>query len=518
MATEAAQTIDYGRRTLMLLGGLFVFRLIYAAAFATNPAGDEAYYWDWGRRPDYGYYSKPPLIAWIYALVDGVGGGHLFAIRAAAAVLGTGAIYLLYRFAASLFGPRTGWIAALLAAAAPANAVLSFFLTIDAPLVVCWTTALWMFWRMVAGAAGPATWILLFCALAIGHLGKQMMMVFPVLALVFLALTAETRTLLRRPSIWLVFGGSYLSLLPPLLWNARNGWITFQHTRHHFEATSDGGNLVLERLGDFLSFLGTQLGVLSPGTAFVVFSLSLAGLPRLARAGTPVRFLLVFGALPLAFMLLLALRQALQPNWAAVFYVSGLVLGAAWYSGRIESPFPPAAWRRLLPLTLAFGVALTGYFYAAPPVFEAIGKSGHKADPNRRQLGHDRLSAEVEKIRRSKAGESVGFLLTIGHRDLASHLAFGLPDQPRVYHLDTRPGVNSQYEMWPNALEDGHQGENALILRATDAPLPRNLARAFAKTEKIASFEVAYGYDNVKTFTVFLGRELRSWPEDSSAP
>ncbi|MBL9158178.1 MAG: glycosyltransferase family 39 protein [Verrucomicrobiales bacterium] len=510
---SAANDATYLRRALYLIGAVLVFRLIYAAIFATNPAGDEAYYWDWGRQLDYGYYSKPPFIAWLYALVDWMGGGSLFGIRAMAAFLGTTSLLILYRLAADLFDARTGWYAVLLGLAAPANAVLSFFLTIDAPLVICWSTALWMLWRIVDGKGGLGSFLLLFCALAIGHLCKQMMMVFPLITLIFAGLSSETRPLLRRPVLWIVLLGSYLSLLPPLVWNARHDWITFQHTSHHFEVKSDGGNVIVERLGDFLSFLGTQLGVLSPGTAFVLFSLALGGLPLLRRAVLPHRFLLTFGALPLAVMLLLALRQGLQPNWAAVFYLSGIVLVAAWYRGVVSAGFPPTSWRRLFPVTLAVGFLLVGYFYAASPLFSALGMAGHTADPNRRLLGYDDLAAAFEGVRQKLPEKDAPFLLVIGHRDLTSQLAFGLPDQPRVYNFDPRPGVDSQYEMWNLSQAAGLIGRDALILFPESERLPRRYAKCFGNVEKLETITVKLQATE-KTYTVFHARDLREWFAD----
>lgn len=498
------------RRVLFLALAVLVARLVYAAFFAVNPAGDEAYYWDWGRRPDYGYYSKPPFIAWLYALVDFLGGGSLFAIRAAAAVLGTGSLLILHRLTTELFDSRTAWYGVLLGLAAPANAVLSFFLTIDAPLVFCWSTALWMLWRIVSGG-GTGAHLVLFAALATGHLCKQMMMVFPLLAVLFLASSADTRDRLRRPALWAVLFGSYLSLIPPLVWNARHDWITFQHTRHHFQTGADEGNPIVERLEDFASFLGTQLGVLSPGTAFVVFSLSLAGLPFLRRAPRPHRFLLTFGALPLAGMILLALRQEIQPNWPAVFYLSGILLAAAWYAGRVDAGFPPASWRRLFPVTLTVGFLLTGYFYVAPPLFEAAGRPGHMADPNRRLIGYDALADQVESVRRSQPDPENLIIIALGHRDLASQLAFGLPDQPRVYRWEPGGGIVSQYEVWNDPVEDGLTGRDALILVPGEA-LPARFAGAFARTEPLRRFTAPLG-GREQVFSLHRGHDLVRWPE-----
>lgn len=507
------QSINFQRRAIILVGIVLLLRLLYAALFAINPIGDEAYYWDWGRQPDYGYYSKPPFIAWLYAFVDWVGQGSLFAIRATAAVLGTLSILILFKLTESLFDARTGWLAVLLSLAAPANAALSFFLTIDAPLLICWSIALWMFWRYITGEGKTGTLLTLFLSLAVGHLCKQMMMIFPLLALIFLASHRETRPFLRRPSLWMVLLGSYLSLIPPLVWNAQHDWITFEHTSHHFEVKNEGGSYVIERLKDFLSFVGTQFGVLSPGTAFVLFSLCLTGLPLFGKVSKPARYLLSFGAIPIVMMLLIALRQGMQPNWPAVFYVSGIVLTAGWYGGKFQFGCPPASWRRLFPVTIAVGVILTSYFYFAPMVFEALGRSGHKADPNRRLLGYDLVAKEFEVLRRSVPGSDDHFLVALGHRDFTSQLAFGLPDQPRVYLWDSDGIITSQYEMWNNPLEDGFEGKDGLVLLPVSSELPDAFVAAFESVSKVGEFAVNFGYDRKISVSVFRGMHLKSWPE-----
>ena len=513
---NATVASTYHRRVLILLGLVLGFRLVYAAIFPVNPAGDEAYYWDWGRQLDYGYYSKPPFIAWLYAFVDWIGGGSLFAIRAMAALLGTSSVYLLYRLVEELFDSRTAWTAAILALIAPANSVLSFFLTIDAPLVVCWSAALWALWRYVSGSGKWGALIALFFALAIGHLTKQMMMVFPVLAIIFMVLGKRARGFLKDPALMATLFASYLSLIPPLVWNVRNDWITARHTSHHFETGSDGGNVFLERIEDFLSFLATQLGVLSPLVAIIVFSVSLVGLKSIRTAPANIRFLLVFGALPLAGMLLLALRQGLQPNWPAVFYVSGVALAAAWWTRMFTPSFPPPKWRNHLKGGIIVGVCLILFFYFGGIIFQLAGKPGHKADPNRRLMGHDVLASEFQAVRESLPGAEQMFLLTVGHRDMASHLAFGLPDQPRLYRWETPGEINSQYELWNNPYEDGFEDKDGIILAPEEGPVPPRLAKAFKKVEKLNSFEVVYGYDRTRTFTVFVGRDLKKWPGEGT--
>lgn len=509
---------QWKHRALWLLAGVLVFRLVHAAIFPVNPAGDEAYYWDWGRRPDIGYYSKPPFIAWLYAFVDWIGGGSLYGIRATAAVLGTTAAFLLFRLASAIFDVRTGWIALIIALAAPANSVLSFFLTIDAPLTVCWTVALWMTWRVATGAGGAGSWLALFLALAVGHLSKQMMMIFPPLVIVFLLSETELRGLLRRPVTWLTLLGSYLALIPPLLWNARNDWITFHHTGHHFENAPVEGSVLVERLEEFLVFLGTQMGVLAPLTAIVLYAVCFTQLALFRRATRPVRFLLLFGALPLAGLVLLAMRQKLQPNWPAVFYISAIILTAAWFSQILRRPDwkitrGERARRITCYLALLGGILLNIYFYFGSPLFALAGAPGHKADPDRRMLGHDITAAKFDELRRTQSDADDLFLVTLGHRDIASQLAFGLPDQPRVYRWPGTGGIVSQYEVWNTPVEDGLRGRDALVLVPGSSPLPPSIADRFESSERIGEFEAAYGYDRSFTFSVHRANGLRGWPK-----
>lgn len=485
-------------------------RLVYAWFFPANPAGDEAYYWDWGRRLDYGYFSKPPFIAWLYAFVDWAGQSTVFGIRATAAVLGALTLLVVFRLATELFDSETGFAVTLIALATPANSAVSFLLTIDAPLMFFWASALLLTWRYADNRTPVLSLSLLCLALGLGHLTKQMMMVFPVLAILFLALGKETRGVLVRPGWWIATLGSYLFLAPPLIWNARNEWITFQHTTHHFASGSQGGNFFVERAADFGEYLATQAMVLSPVIAVVIACLTLSGLTRLRRSSRQVRFLLVFSAIPLAFMLLLALRQKMLPNWPAVFYIAASILAAAWFCRKIDLPAPPVSWRKSLRPGLAIGFSLVFLFYAGPVVFPLIGKPGYYLDFNRRLLGHDKLGAGFDEIRSQVPGGEEDFIVALNHRDLASHLAFHLEGQPRVYRYTAR-GIESQYEMWPNPVEDGLTGRNALILHASTR-LPAPLRDAFRQIEVAGEFEVEYRFDRTRRFFVLRGIDLQSWP------
>ena len=57
---------------------------------------DEAQYWRWSEKLDFGYYSKPPLIAWVIAASTAVFGDGEWAIRFFARVRHCSAAFFLF--------------------------------------------------------------------------------------------------------------------------------------------------------------------------------------------------------------------------------------------------------------------------------------------------------------------------------------------------------------------------------------------------------------------------------------
>ena len=189
-----------GRRLWLWLGGIVLVRLVMllAVVHGADLAGDEAYYWDWGRQPDWGYYSKPPMIGWMMGVIGGLTGNAEWGIRLAALLLGLVTLLITWRLARELAGERVAGLAALLMVLTPGNAGLCLLLTIDAPLLLAWTAALWLFWRAAERPDTFLRWLLLGLVIGFGCLSKQLMLVFPLLMLAFAVVSPEDRGLRKR--------------------------------------------------------------------------------------------------------------------------------------------------------------------------------------------------------------------------------------------------------------------------------------------------------------------------------
>ncbi|MEY4483302.1 MAG: hypothetical protein RL693_754, partial [Verrucomicrobiota bacterium] len=313
--------------------GLLVLRFIYLPFFcsAFDLVGDESYYWEWGRRPDWGYFSKPPMIGWLMGVVGVMTNHAEWGIRLASLVCGTISLSLLYALAKRMFDQHTALLTVFLAAFTPANIALNLFFTIDAPLVLCWTAALLTFWKAIEAPEKTSSWVWLTVALGMGNLSKQMMLVFPLLMLLLVLGSKAARPVARHRGFWISIGVSLLFVLPVLWWNEQHDWITFQHTSHHFDTKADA--TLWDRFTILLTFPLFQMGLLTPLIWCLLMAIGFGGLWKWRQLELRSQYLVIFSAPALMVFSLLALRQSINPNWPAVYYLSGMTLVAAALQG-----------------------------------------------------------------------------------------------------------------------------------------------------------------------------------------
>src|SRR6188472_2559041 len=112
---QRASITDYSYflPVLLWLGALLVLRLaaIYAAKIDLVP--DESQYWAWSRELAFGYFSKPPLLAWAIAAAERVCGSTEACIRSPSPIFYCGTSLLVYAVARYLYDSRVAFIAAL---------------------------------------------------------------------------------------------------------------------------------------------------------------------------------------------------------------------------------------------------------------------------------------------------------------------------------------------------------------------------------------------------------------------
>ena len=512
-ASLAADRSIWWRRTALFAVALLIARLGYLYWLPLGLIHDEAYYWDWSRQLDWGYYSKPPGVAWIIAASTYWNSTHEFFVRLPAALLATLSLLTVYGLAAALYDPKAGFLAAVLTALTPGNAVMSVVMTIDAPFMFCWSLALYCFWRMLVNDQQRPWWVLATTvAVGTGLLCKQTMLAFPVLALAYVVTRAEYRQELRRPTFWLAGLGSLLFLTPVLWWNSQHGWITLAHTQSHFTAESIS---VTEHLRDAAESWAGQIALISPST-WLLLAMLFLGSWRWRPVTAGEQFLLTFSAAPLALVLLLSLKQRVEPNWPAPFYVAGIVLlggvaSRAAQAGRESSFRLP---RRGLAWAICVGLVATSMTYGIPYAVSLLGWKGSKIDPVVRMWGWPEIGAQVAARLRQLDPDKEAIVAVVNDRAATSELAFYLPGQPRVQLWNSSDTIGSQYDLW--GLPTDALGKNVLVV-SKSAELDPRLRQAFRQVDVVPAARVAIGNGRELAFYLYFGRRLAAWPR-SDAP
>jgi len=489
------------RHAWYLIALVFIIRLLILLTAPVDLSGDEAYYWEWGRNLDWGYFSKPPLIGWLMGLAGFLFTDAEWGIRLMPLLFGTGSLFILFSLTRDIFGERAGFWAVVAIVISPANAAANLIFTIDAPLVFSWALALYAGFHYLNCQENRGKWALLQgIALSLGYLSKQMMLVYPLLWLIVLATEKDWRPLLRRPQTWAVMILPLLALLPPLLWNAGQDWITLQHTGGHFSSKA----FTLSRsLGWVGEFIGPQLGLLTPVTwTILVISLVLTVM-NWRKAGREMHFLWIFCGPVMAVFLLLSFRQRILPNWPAVFYVSGYILCMGLLFGerakltapRLVKPFKFGLW-----IAAGLVVFLYGLMYVSPLV-------PFSRDPLERIRGWETYGEVIAEIDssiwpdRSKIGEQRA-LHMLGHRYYASQLAYYHPERPRVY-LHNPPGrIRSQYGIWKSIEESGLE-EGLLIDARKESELPDEVGELWQEIEFIKTVLVPITAKSHRTVRIY---------------
>lgn len=431
----------FASKPLQLIGAITLLRLLWHCLEPVGMAGDETYYWLWGQYPDWGYFSKPPLIGWLYGVLGTAFGNFTWIYKAVATLFSAGSLWFFYRFLLLVTKGDTPLSLAGTAALAlmPANLLLGSILTIDAPLLFFWILGLYCTASLILSErAGAGTYAGLWLALCLGHLSKQMMLVQS--GLVLLLCLLHRRDLLLRPALWLALAGSLLALLPPLYWNAQNEWITVAHTAHHFEAGKSGIGQALARLGELW---GALAGLISPVLFILVFPALVWGWKH--RKEPAVTICLLFGVAGLAVMSAMAFRQRVNPNWPAVFLYGSLALIVLWSA---QSPGRQRWFRRGIKLGAVMSLALMLLLPLLGPLSGAFAKVGIK--PQRRGwLGYPQMVAQCSQL-----APGARQLIFVGHRFTASQFAYHGADPRRVHLWNDSGRALSQFDFFPPPLPD----------------------------------------------------------------
>lgn len=440
---------------LVFVGVLAALRLVMAFAWPVPLSVDEAQYLVWSREFQWGYYSKPPVIAWMLGVGAAVCPTSLMGVEGCTrwlqpvAMAGAGLGVALCAHA--LFGRLriTAW-SLVLFLTMPLVGFYAQVASTDAWLLFFWSMGLYAFIRAnerpavhIRGVPAPVGgrvlewWVLVGVCAGLGLLTKYSMAAFVVSAFLFLLMERQ----LMRPGPWIAASVAFVVFAPNLAWNAHWGFPTFGHHADILVHDAPIG----QGIEGLLSFFGAQWLLFGP----ILFGMLWFGTARkllrdAAGVRTPfaddvtrgIRMALCF-AWPI---LLVALVQSAvsrsHANWAAPAAVGIAIAAAAWWmadsagrGARLSLSTQAALWLSLLGQGL---VALL--LLVLPWLVQGAGWEGDRArDPFVRLTGFSETADALRPLAQAQAQAGTPLRILARDRDLLAGLAAYLP-QAEVYY------------------------------------------------------------------------------------
>jgi len=283
--------------------------------------GDEAQYWAWSKDLDWGYFTKPPLIAAVIWTTTSLFGDAEWAVRLSSPLIHALTAFMIFRTARHIFDARTGFWAALIYLLMPALWLSSGIVSTDVPLLLCWITALNAWAHLRDGPSWPRA-VQLGVAFGLGMLAKYAMLFFlPALTIAIIIDPATRRSL----KTWKGAGAAIIAMLiilPNILWNMNHDFATLSHTAANANLQSG----IPFYPAELLTFWGDQLGVFGPVT-LVLYVLAIICALR-GKLTSPAIALALFVLSPMIIISLQALISRANANWAVTSYVAGSILTA----------------------------------------------------------------------------------------------------------------------------------------------------------------------------------------------
>ncbi|MEX0852647.1 MAG: glycosyltransferase family 39 protein [Bauldia sp.] len=355
---------------------------------------DEAQYWEWSRALAFGYFSKPPLIAWLGAASDLVCGDGIACIRAPAPLFYAATSLLVYATAREVYGGTAAFWAGLAVATAPGVSFSARIMSTDVPLLFFWALALVAYVKLMG--RGGWTWaVVLATAFGLGLLTKYAMAYFVLGVLVAAAVSNEARALLASPRLWLGLAAGAAMLAPNIFWNVDHGFVTAGATAGYVGRSGPGIHFFKA-----IEFLAAQLALAGPivfGTLVILFvrfgARDLSGDDRV---------MLAFALPPLLLVTVGALYSGrANANWAAAALISAMVVTSAFLvRGR---------WWRVLTASVAIGMAVQAMLLLADAFADRVTIPAFAQDVDLYQpaLGWRQLGDKVGELAEGSGAASI---------------------------------------------------------------------------------------------------------------
>jgi 4-amino-4-deoxy-L-arabinose transferase-like glycosyltransferase len=376
-------------------------------------APDEAHYWLWSEELDIGYYSKPPLVAYVIKAGTLLFGNSELGVRFFFILLSLClpcATYLLAKNAGVT--KQQALFAVLIIAFCPIGILSGFAATTDIGFVLFWTLAFAELAFSLHNRVPPSFWrVALYMMIAALFKWTAYLIFVPI----FIGICYYP--LWRTKGLWWLLMGALVAFFPAFYWNWTHQFVTFKHV---------AGQVGNSAAPNPMMFFLAQVGLLFP-TFFLAALITIQKLPHLSKA---LRF--VAGSAAFFFLIYwgLSFTEKMQANW--IIYIYPLLAVAAAVS----------ISKKNLIISLAISISLSFILFSGWPI-----------DPFKETRGLSKLPS----ILKNAGYDPQNDVLLSDRYQTSSLISFYSEEQKRAYFLNILPQRQNQFFFWP-VLKEGASG------------------------------------------------------------
>jgi len=413
---------------------IFLIRIISLAISPLEPQGDETQYWYWSTYFDWGYYSKPPLVAWVIALFSSLFGNSVFILKfpsLLAHILTSIVLFNLSR-AFNRNKEESIWLAIsylLFFAVSLSSNVIST----DPFLLLCWSLSLYFF-KLSLNNNSIKLIILTSFFIALGFYAKYAMIYFFVCSIFLIIFSENKKKLIKNILIITIFVSLFIS--PHIYWVYNSDWVTFIHTSENFNWSGK-----LFNFEQLFNFIISQFFIATP----IVFFLYLNGLVKFKKFYQSYAFEISY-SLPIIILITVqSFISRANANWSSVAFI-GIAM--------IASSIMYQKYKKLLYVNSILGVIilfLISYLIITPP----------NISPFNKFQGMKEASIEIKFLDNSLLSDYIVF----DDRMNIAKFLYHLPSkQNKMRYLSTGDHPGNHFEMLMPITVDQLQNKKIIII------------------------------------------------------
>ena len=471
------------QKTFLILLLIFIIRV---TSIVNSPLGlsvDEAQYWDWSNKIEFGYFSKPPFIAWLIALTTYFWGIVEWSIRISSPIIHFLIALIIWFISKNIYNIKVANFITLMWSTLPLTSFGSLIISTDTPLLLFWCMGLFALIKTLE--SNSIIWpIVLGISIGLGFLTKYAALYF-IIILIFLVIFNDKFKKKKSKLITSICLFMIISF-PNLIWNYHNDLSTFNHTAYNANLDKIYLNYI-----EPLKFISSQFVICGP-IILIAYLLKIFNF----KSYNKNEVILICFSLPILIVIIIqAFLKTSNANWAATAFPGIIILiGGFFYKNNNKifiSFLNLNIFFNFIIFAFLIKVFVTGSFYPIKLT----------NDPLTKLKGYPEQS---EKIKSFIKKENPNAILFTKRNDITKFSYYLTTNNYKIkkYYLSLRTYPINHYEYFHNFRDHSlKKGDIVLIISSYNGINP-NFLEYFKNLVTLG--KINYDHNNNKKRTYYI--------------